>query len=471
MKTKSVHLLTSLGLALTLLLFAGGNVGQSFAPAIQAATSQPTAPTENPSGPGTQGPNSDKITICHVPPGNPANAHTITISRSAWRVDGKGQGGHGPGLHGGDYEGPCRTGTAPATAAGTAAATTAPVVGPATCVGWIFYHSNRTGNLNIFRLDVTSGTVSANVNVSQGTGRGVEDISPARSPDSTFAAFSSNRDGHWEIYIGAADGSSRWRVTNTRADNVSPMWSPDGKSLVYESTRNGAPDIYMAALPALQETQLTDDKADDANPFWSPDSQKILFQTNRDGLWQIYELTLGSKALKRLSDGKSNDINPQYSPDGTQIVFRSYPKGARNTVIYTMGADGSNRQPISDPKGNALNPAWSPDNTLIAYQSNLKGAGDIFVYQVSTKQTRQVTDNTTRNSAPTWNCDGSAIVYTSVVSGKPQINQTSALPIDAKPIKPADATQLTGDNASNQNPENSPAVEDASHRAQAGSPK
>ena len=25
----------------------------------------------------------DKITICHIPPGNPGNAHTITISTSA----------------------------------------------------------------------------------------------------------------------------------------------------------------------------------------------------------------------------------------------------------------------------------------------------------------------------------------------------------------------------------------------------
>src|SRR5689334_8843349 len=48
-----------------------------------------------------------KITICHVPPGNPENAQTITIDRSAWKTDGKGSGGHGPGLHGGDYVGAC----------------------------------------------------------------------------------------------------------------------------------------------------------------------------------------------------------------------------------------------------------------------------------------------------------------------------------------------------------------------------
>jgi hypothetical protein len=48
-----------------------------------------------------------KITICHVPPGNPDNAHTITIDESAWKADGSGSGGHGPGLHGGDSLGAC----------------------------------------------------------------------------------------------------------------------------------------------------------------------------------------------------------------------------------------------------------------------------------------------------------------------------------------------------------------------------
>jgi len=33
---------------------------------------------------GTAQAKNEKITICHVPPGNPDNAHTITISENAW---------------------------------------------------------------------------------------------------------------------------------------------------------------------------------------------------------------------------------------------------------------------------------------------------------------------------------------------------------------------------------------------------
>jgi hypothetical protein len=39
-----------------------------------------------------------KVTICHVPPGNPANAHTITVSENAVPAH----------LAHGDYLGPCK---------------------------------------------------------------------------------------------------------------------------------------------------------------------------------------------------------------------------------------------------------------------------------------------------------------------------------------------------------------------------
>jgi len=470
MRTKSSYLILSAGVLVALLLWSGGRAGNSFTAPAAAMNVQGNS-TKNAQAAGTQAPGADdgkKITICHVPPGNTGNPQTITIAAAAWKTNGKGEGGHGPGLHGGDYLGPCLTGTAAANMAATMAATMAAQA----CGPWVLYQSDRTGNPNIFRLDIDSGATVNNINVSKGKGTGVQDMSPAHSPDGTLLAFSSNRDGHGEIYVGTADGSSQLRLTNSKGDNGSPMWSPDGKSIAYESTRNGNLDVFVADATSHQETQLTDDKADDGNPFWSPDSTKLLFQSHRDGLWQIYELTVSGKTLKRLSDGKSNDVNPQYSPDGKQIVFRSYPKaGVGNAVITTANADGSARLAISDSKGVAANPAWSPDNAMIAYQSTLTGSDEIYVYQLSSKATRQATDSSTKNTAPTWDCNNQNLVYTSVVNGQPQIFQTAALPIDAKPVKPADAQQLTGDSATNQNPENSPAVEDASHRVLEGNPQ
>jgi Tol biopolymer transport system component len=473
-------------------------------------------------------PTDHKIIICHVPPGNPDNAHTISIDANAWKADGSGKGGHGPGLHGGDSLGPCPpkasktpnpsatptatfTGTPPTpTATFTGTPPTAsptptqiacgqqtdangfPIVDPKCppddhptpepapwepvevkpapqCVDNTLYHSNKSGPVNIFQLKGTGGQNTNDANISRGSGDKTRDISPSRAPDNNWAAFSSNRTGNWEIYVTSMDGQTQQRVTyTTTAANLAPMWSPDGQYVAYESTRAGSRDLYMVEAGTGVETRLTDSPAQDVNPFWSPDSKTILFQSDRDGLWQLYSLDIATKKVTKVSDGKTNDLNPQYSPDGKKIAFRSYQ--GDNSVIMMMNTDGSGSKAVSDPKGNASNQVWSPDNALLAYQSNMDGDLDIYVYQAASGTTRKVTDNTTRDYAPTWRCGGSILVFTSDDAGNPNIYQAPALPINAQPVKPASYTQLTFDKAVDQNPQNSPAVEDASYRSTIGNP-
>lgn len=69
----------------------------------------------------------EKATICHVPPGNPDNAHTITISVNALKAH---LGENEQGLHGGDYYGECRKATPAPTASPTP--TPAPTDAPRT---------------------------------------------------------------------------------------------------------------------------------------------------------------------------------------------------------------------------------------------------------------------------------------------------------------------------------------------------
>ncbi len=343
-------------------------------------------------------------------------------------------------------------------------------VGAPVCVNWTLYHTNLAGSWNIFRLGEVPGKKKADPNISKGSGVNVVDMSPSRSPDGMWVAFTTNRDGNWEIYVAASDGSSLQRVTYTStAANLAPMWSPDGKSIAYSSTRNGSSNLYRVDVATGVETRLTDGPAEDRNPVWSPDSKKIVFESSRDKTWQIYELDLTSKAATRLGDGKGNDHNPQYAPDGKRIAFRSDRDG-QPSAIYVMNVDGSGPTLISDPKGKAENQVWSADGALIAYDSNLYGNYDIFVYQLATQQTRRVTENTVRDVAPTWRCNGAFVIFTSDIIGAPNLFQTSALPMNNRPIKPEDINELTFDQATNQYPVNSPAVEDASQRGQSANP-
>ncbi len=42
---------------------------------------------------------SEQVTICHIPPGNPENAQTLTVSINAWNGHMNNNGGHHDGCH------------------------------------------------------------------------------------------------------------------------------------------------------------------------------------------------------------------------------------------------------------------------------------------------------------------------------------------------------------------------------------
>ncbi len=48
---------------------------------------------------------------------------------------------------------------------------------------------------------------------------------PSISPDGKAIAFSSDRDGNWEIYLMRVDGSGQKRLTQLDGDDISPRWS------------------------------------------------------------------------------------------------------------------------------------------------------------------------------------------------------------------------------------------------------
>src|SRR6185369_6081327 len=60
-----------------------------------------------------------------------------------------------------------------------------------------------------------------------------EDLSPVLSPDGSRVAFSSNRSGHYGLYVVNADNTGLVPVLVDGYENVSPAWSPDGTKLVF----------------------------------------------------------------------------------------------------------------------------------------------------------------------------------------------------------------------------------------------
>jgi len=134
-----------------------------------------------------------------------------------------------------------------------------------------------------------------------------KDRTPRWSRDGNWIAFSSNRNGNYEIWIVNKDGSGLRQFSNTsHGGAIYPFWSPDGTRLVYSI--RGKPYIMAAGneatTPKDPEAIVLGDELFTARS-WSPDGQRLTgHQLSGNGTSlgiAIYDLQ--SQKLARLTDG------------------------------------------------------------------------------------------------------------------------------------------------------------------------
>src|SRR5436309_13595513 len=103
-------------------------------------------------------------------------------------------------------------------------------------------------------------------------------------------AFSSRRDGNYELYTMQPDASNQTRLTRDPAADIDPAWSPDGGRIAFTSDRDGNPEIYVAAADGSGVVQLTQSPGFNVDPTWSPDGRRTAFTSNREGGDDIYAM-------------------------------------------------------------------------------------------------------------------------------------------------------------------------------------
>jgi TolB protein len=81
-----------------------------------------------------------------------------------------------------------------------------------------------------------------------------EDTAPAVYGER--AAFMSNREGTWEIYIVNLDGSGLRRLTSNAANDGLPTWSPDGRSIAFVSDQGGGWAVWAMSPDGSNRRKL-----------------------------------------------------------------------------------------------------------------------------------------------------------------------------------------------------------------------
>lgn len=175
------------------------------------------------------------------------------------------------------------------------------------------------------------------------------------SPDGARIAFSSNRDGNYEIYVMNRDGSNLLRLTNNKAADITPTWNPQGTRIAFTSDRTGTPQIWVIDADGTNLQKLTSEPYAD-RAAWSPLGTEIGYAARTGPGNDLKVMDLATRQVRQLTFGEGTNESPVFAPNGRHLAFQSTRAGKMQ--IFTIARDGKDLRQVTRV-GNNFTPNWS----------------------------------------------------------------------------------------------------------------
>ncbi len=254
----------------------------------------------------------------------------------------------------------------------------------------VAYHSNRTGNDEIWVLDLPSGAER------QLTNHPALDREADWSPDGAEILFLSNRESAFHVWAVSAEGGVPRRVTRQTipmpgagffSRHVAPRYSRDGKSIAYLTTTEKG----LALWTADRDGGNARERLPDVLQFdWYHGSRVIVYTRLAGGAREMCALDLETGQQVVLHTGPAAELVA--APDGRALAFCSSASHF-NQNLYVLplvpALAGGLPRPAGPPRQltegrqgswHVHGPAWSPDGKALVYVRDTD-QGDIFVIE------------------------------------------------------------------------------------------
>ena len=169
-----------------------------------------------------------------------------------------------------------------------------------------------------------------------------DDITPAPSPDGERIAFTSNRNGFWDLYLMDLSNGDVTQLTDTTNYEGAPTWSPDSSFLAFESyiQEEENLEIVVGSVddPLNGAVRLTTSSASDHSPAWAPDGRHIAFVSDGEIILADLDRTDSSRFQNLSNTDIASESHPVWSPDGKQLAWSSLSQNIGRSGIYVWDA-------------------------------------------------------------------------------------------------------------------------------------
>ena len=195
---------------------------------------------------------------------------------------------------------------------------------------------------NLMEVELADSTFDAQGRtLTRGHGR---DRQPAYAPDGTRVIFASNRSGNLDLWTLDLASGRMQQITDDAAQDWDPAWSPDGRQILWSSDRvTGHMEIWIANSDGSSPRQVTQDGVDAENPTMGRDGEWIVYWSanpEKTGVWKIRPDGTDATQL-----AVGTYLQPEVSPDGRYASFVQIRPDELQNEIYIVEIETGVMQP------------------------------------------------------------------------------------------------------------------------------
>ena len=205
-----------------------------------------------------------------------------------------------------------------------------------------------------------------------------------------------------DIWVVGREGGEARRLTVGPGAETRPIFSPDGTVIAFTGEYDGNQDVYLVPAAGGVPRRLTYHPGPDDAVGWTPDGRKVLFNSPRDShsdFPQLFTVPVEGGFPSAVPLPMAEESS--FSPDGSQIAYvptvqwqrawKRYRGGQMKPIWIADLKDSAVVAKIPRDNSNDFNPMWVGET--IYFLSDRNGPVALFAYDTTSKQVRQVVQN------------------------------------------------------------------------------